>query len=39
VPVPFPINGRRYLIVADEDVIPLDTNMAPELAANVSDVG
>lgn len=33
VPVPFPINGRRYLIVADEDVQPLDPEMAPELAA------
>ena len=33
VPVPFPINGRNYLIVADEDVNPLDTEMAPELAA------
>lgn len=33
VPVPFTINGRRYLVVADEDVNPLDPNMAPELAA------
>ncbi len=33
VPVPFPINGRNYLIVADEDVNPLDADMAPELAA------
>lgn len=33
VPVPFPINGRNYLIVADEDVNPLDIEMAPELAA------
>ncbi len=33
VPVPFPINGRNYLIVADEDVNPLETEMAPELAA------
>ncbi|HEV2575094.1 hypothetical protein [Methylocella sp. CPCC 101449] len=33
VPVPFAINGRRYLIVADEDVNPLDPAMAPELAA------
>ncbi|MDB5533450.1 MAG: hypothetical protein JWO28_1765 [Hyphomicrobiales bacterium] len=33
VPVPFAINGRRYLIVADEDVNPLDPEMAPELAA------
>ena len=33
VPVPFPINGRKYLIVADEDVNPLDGEMAPELAA------
>ena len=33
VPVPFAINGRRYLIVADEDVNPIDIEMAPELAA------
>jgi hypothetical protein len=33
VPVPFAIHGRRYLIVADEDVNPLDSKMAPELAA------
>jgi len=33
VPVPFAINGRRYLIVADEDVNPIDPEMAPELAA------
>ncbi|MDB5601210.1 MAG: hypothetical protein JWN71_3254 [Xanthobacteraceae bacterium] len=33
VPVPFLINGRRYLVVADEDVDRLDPEMAPELAA------
>jgi hypothetical protein len=33
VPVPFPINGRNYLIVADEDVDPIDRNLAPELSA------
>lgn len=33
VPVPFAIHGRRYLIVADEDVNPLSDSMAPELAA------
>jgi hypothetical protein len=33
VPVPFPINGRNYLIVSDEDVNPIDPDMAPELAA------
>ncbi|MBN9081064.1 MAG: hypothetical protein BGP04_22555 [Rhizobiales bacterium 62-17] len=33
VPVPFAIHGRRYLIVADEDVNPLDPAMAPELSA------
>lgn len=33
VPVPFAINGRNYLIVADEDVDPIDPEMAPELAA------
>ena len=24
VPVPFPIAGRRWMLVADEDVLPLD---------------
>jgi hypothetical protein len=33
VPVPFAINGRNYLIVADEDVDRLDAELAPELAA------
>lgn len=33
VPVPFAINGRNYLIVADEDVDPMSAEMAPELAA------
>jgi hypothetical protein len=33
VPVPFPINGRRYLIVADEDVDRLSPDSAPDLAA------
>lgn len=33
VPVPFPINGRRYIIVADEDVARLDPDLAPELAS------
>jgi hypothetical protein len=33
VPVPFTINKRRYLIVADEDVDPIDPDMAPELSA------
>lgn len=33
VPVPFPINKRRYIIVADEDVDPMDSEMAPELSA------
>ena len=33
VPVPFAINKRRYLIVADEDVDPMDSEMAPELSA------
>jgi hypothetical protein len=33
VPVPFAINKRRYLIVADEDVDPIDPDMAPELSA------
>jgi hypothetical protein len=33
VPVPFAINKRRYILVADEDVDPMDPEMAPELAA------
>lgn len=33
VPVPFEINKRRYILVADEDVDPMDPEMAPELAA------
>jgi hypothetical protein len=32
-PVPFPINGRRYIIVADEDVARLSEDMAPELSS------
>ncbi|HVY59810.1 MAG TPA: hypothetical protein VHA77_18305 [Xanthobacteraceae bacterium] len=33
VPVPFTIAGRSWMIVADEDVMPLDPKMAPEMAA------
>jgi hypothetical protein len=33
VPVQFPIAGRRWMLVADEDVLPLDAEMAPEMAA------
>jgi hypothetical protein len=33
VPVPFAINKRRYILVADEDVDPIDPEMAPELSA------
>jgi hypothetical protein len=33
VPVPFPINGRNYMLVADEDVARLDPDPAPELSA------
>jgi hypothetical protein len=33
VPVPFKIAGRRWMVVADEDVLPLDPEMAPEMAA------
>lgn len=33
VPVPFPIAGRRWLLVADEDVSPLKPDMAPEMSA------
>ena len=31
--MPFAINGRRYIIVADEDVGRLDPDMAPELSS------
>ena len=27
VPVPFPIAGRRWMLVADEDVLPLDPKL------------
>ena len=33
VPVLFPINGRRWLIVADEDVLPLDQTLGREMPA------
>ena len=33
VPVEQSINGRRYMMVADEDVLPLDKAMAPETPA------
>ena len=33
VPVPFEIHKRRYILVADEDVDPIDPEMAPDLAA------
>jgi hypothetical protein len=33
VPVEQTINGRRYMMVADEDVLPLDEAMAPETPA------
>jgi hypothetical protein len=33
MPVPFPINGRHYLIVADEDVARLSDDLAPELSS------
>jgi hypothetical protein len=31
--VPFPIFGRRWLLVNDEDVLPLDPAMSPEMPA------
>lgn len=33
VPVPFTINGRSWMVAADEDVHPLRPDMAPEMAA------
>ncbi len=33
VPVPFKISGRRWMVVADEDVARLSQLMAPEMAA------
>jgi hypothetical protein len=33
VPIDHPIKGRRYMLVADEDVLPMDPAMAPESAA------
>jgi len=33
VPIPFLINGRRYIIVADEDVARLEPDTAPELSS------
>jgi hypothetical protein len=33
VPVPFAINGQRYIIVADEDVARLSPDMAPEMSS------
>ncbi len=33
VPIPQPLNGRRYMLVADEDVQPMDAAMAPETPA------
>ena len=33
VPVEHTINGRRYMLVADEDVMPMDEAMAPEMSA------
>jgi hypothetical protein len=32
-PIPFPIAGRRWMLVADEDVLPLDPNMAGDMSA------
>lgn len=33
VPVPFPIMGRKWMLVADEDVLPLDGGMRSEMPA------
>jgi len=33
VPVQFPIAGRRWMLVADEDVLPLDPTLAPDMSA------
>ncbi len=33
VPIERTINGRRYMLVADEDVMPMDQEMAPEMSA------
>jgi hypothetical protein len=33
VPIEKTINGRRYMLVADEDVLPMDEEMAPEMSA------
>jgi hypothetical protein len=33
VPVPFPLMGRKWMLVADEDVLPLDGGMRSEMPA------
>jgi hypothetical protein len=33
VPVPFPLLGRKWMLVADEDVLPLDGGMRSEMPA------
>src|SRR5665213_412384 len=33
VPLEMTLAGRRYMLVADEDVMPLDKEMAPEMSA------
>jgi hypothetical protein len=33
VPIEQTIAGRRYMLVADEDVLPMDEEMAPEMSA------
>ena len=33
VPIDRAIAGRRYMLVADEDVLPMDEEMAPEMSA------
>jgi hypothetical protein len=33
VPLERTLNGRRFMLVADEDVLPLDAEMAPEMSA------
>jgi len=33
VPIPFPLAGRRWMLVADEDVLPLDPELKKEMAA------
>ena len=38
VPVPYKMAGRDWLLVADEDVLPLDPEMAPEMSAFVTMV-